>query len=430
MRDAFRSWARSEMRTLPSMLADPTPLQLKDIGDLIGEAKLVALGESAHFAGEPLMFRNLLLEYLVREKGFTAVALESGLVESRVVHDYVRGTPGELATVVSQGLSWTFDQLPQNATLIRWLRDYNASVSRDRQINFYGFDLPGSPGNPRAQRGIETAVSEVVKYLEGVDPAASALLCARLARFLPYMRFDRYRPESAGYHQLGPARRDELTSIISDAHELLEAHARRYSASSGVERYEWAHRASLGARRVDDWLRCIEYPWHASPAQLRFLDVASELRDRAQADNLEWIVDQEGERGKVLIYAHNGHLSNGAVTWHWHARQATRGEGASERATHQAAGTYLKRRFGDRLVTIGNLIGEATPDSLDGLARDLGVPSFVLDLRRAPTDIAQWLNEERVMGRGFVLRDTQVELAVHVMKAFDLLFYVDRVTPA
>jgi erythromycin esterase-like protein len=101
-------------------------------------------------------------------------------------------------------------------------------------------------------------------------------------------------------------------------------------------------------------------------------------------------------------------------------------------------GTYLRRHFGRQLLTIGNLIrqGEvkcgpfgqtleqAPPDSLDGLAGEVGVPAFLLDLRAAPPAIGEWLDQEHALGQGEHI------LELPIRKAFDVLFYLDTVTPA
>lgn len=76
---------------------------------------------------------------------------------------------GDLATTLAQGISWTFDRLPQNEALVRWIRSYNADPSHRRKINFYGFDVPGSPGNPAANRGLRTALDETLRSLDRVD---------------------------------------------------------------------------------------------------------------------------------------------------------------------------------------------------------------------------------------------------------------------
>jgi len=57
---------------------------------MIGNSRIVAVSEAVHAARQPLEFRNRLIKYLVEEMGFTAIALESGVVEGRLLNDYVR----------------------------------------------------------------------------------------------------------------------------------------------------------------------------------------------------------------------------------------------------------------------------------------------------------------------------------------------------
>jgi erythromycin esterase-like protein len=249
---------------------------------MIGNATVVALGEGIHLGTEPLEFRNRVLQYLVEKKGFTAIAIESGIVEGRGVHDYVRGSPGDLATVLAQGISWTFDRLPQNEALVRWLREYNADPRHTRKVNFYGFDVPGSPGNPKANRGMDTALVEVLKYLARVDNAAAAAFHARLDSFWPNIRvgFRRSPDAPPGYERLSQAERDALTAAIGDLIILLERREAQYTAASTGSDYEWAYRAAIGARQVDGWLRQIPLRWQPSSELPRFLAVATDVRDR------------------------------------------------------------------------------------------------------------------------------------------------------
>jgi len=414
---------------------------------MIGDATVVALGEGDHFAAEPMLFRNRVLQYLVQKKGFTAIAIESGIVESRLVHDFVRTGSGHISDVVAQGITWTFDQLPQNEALVRWLRDYNTGPRHERKVNFYGFDVPGSPSNPNVRRGVGTALQEVLKFLERADRESAAAFHPRLDSFLPNLHFDLYSPPTGpGYHRLTQAQRDQLTATIADLVALVQAREAGYSAASAPDEYRWAQRAAIGARQVDSWLRQIPLDWQATAEQLRFLDFASDIRDRAQADNLDWIIKQEGPSGKILVYAHNGHLSTTSVTWLWRPADTSRQfRDATGAYSHQVAGTYLKRRLGKRLITIGNLIGKgqigcadfthliepASLDSVDALAQELGVPLFLLDLRKRPPGVGNLPSEDRQLGRGFEIPGAyKVSLKLPFGEAFDALFFVDTVTPA
>jgi len=319
---------------------------------MIGDASVVALSEAAHGAAEPLEFRNRVLRYLVEKKGFNTIAIESGMVESRLVHDYVRGRGGELASVLEQGISWGFDRFPQNRDLIQWLREHN---TRSRPVNFYGFDVPGSPGSTEAKRGADTALMEVLRYLDRIDPRSPQV--------------------------------------------------------SSTEDYEWAVRAAVGALQIDQWLRL----FHANS-----VTEALDIRDRAQFDNLCWIVGREGPGCKILVHASRFHLSTATFSTPF--------------GPQQPAGTYLRKHFGAKLVTIGNLIGRgeshegkiapAAPDTLDGLAGSLGKTRFLLDLRAAASTVTNRLAQEHPLGAG------QEGCSLAPGRAFDVLWYIDAVSRA
>ena len=103
-RSAFLEWAKGALAPLKTVVPDAEWHDLEPFGSMVGDATVVALGEGAiHGCAESLEFRNRVLRYLVREKGFTAIALESGAVEGKLVHEYVRGGPGELSEVLADG---------------------------------------------------------------------------------------------------------------------------------------------------------------------------------------------------------------------------------------------------------------------------------------------------------------------------------------
>ncbi len=369
-----------------------------------------------------MLFRTRVLDYLVDELGFTAIAIESGIVEGRVIHDYVRGGDGELEEVLAEGLSWTFDDLPQNESLVRWLRDYNADSTSGRMVNFYGFDVPGSPGNPQAARGLRVALDEALNYLGDVDAESLTSFRDRLEDLLPSIQFPPYTMDGPGYHLLSQSERDGVTAAIADLVALLERRQADYMTASSPSEYQWGYRAAIGARQVDAWLRLIPVGWERGDDG-RFLGRMN-VRDRGQADNLDWIVRQEGPSGKILVFASRFHGSASSVI----------GLGGME-GTSEVMGTYLRRRYGERLLTIGNLRGPAEIgcgdfwlsyergplESIDGLVGELGVPLFLLDLRTAPSSLAEWV------GRRHRLADGE---EVNLGRAFDVLFYVDEITPA
>ncbi len=70
---------------------------LDAVRDLVGDARVVALGEGAHNITEFHEFRDRLFRLLVRDLGFSALVTESGFAEGLAVDagcTAVRGRPG------------------------------------------------------------------------------------------------------------------------------------------------------------------------------------------------------------------------------------------------------------------------------------------------------------------------------------------------
>src|SRR5262249_15040728 len=62
-----------------------------------------------------------------------------------------------------------FDRFPQNEELVKWMREWNADPRHQQKLEFFGFDVPGSSGNPLGRRDVRTALEETLNYLARVD---------------------------------------------------------------------------------------------------------------------------------------------------------------------------------------------------------------------------------------------------------------------
>ncbi len=218
---------------------------------MIGDAKIVGLSEGQHAAAEPLIFRNRLFKHLVEQLGFKAIAIESGIVESRVLNDYVTQGKGDFDAVLRQGFSYGFDTFRQNGELIRWMREYNARLPPDAvKVQIFGLDVPGSPGNLDAMRGPDTALL----IRTGIPPhgrpsgrganAAPGLKRSSLCSRTPMATVTLKEPE-----------RDALTAAIADLVSLMERQRFAYIEKSSKDDFDWAERAAIGARQTDTWFR-------------------------------------------------------------------------------------------------------------------------------------------------------------------------------
>ncbi|HKX49713.1 MAG TPA: erythromycin esterase family protein, partial [Candidatus Binatia bacterium] len=101
--------------------------------ELIGDARLVLLGEATHGTHEFYRERAQITKRLIAEKGFTAVAVEADWPDAYRVDRYVRGTGMDRS--VDAALAG-FERFPtwmwRNAEVldfVGWLRAHNDTIN-------------------------------------------------------------------------------------------------------------------------------------------------------------------------------------------------------------------------------------------------------------------------------------------------------------
>lgn len=238
--------------------------------DLVGDAKVVALGEGAHNIEEFLQVRNSLMRALVTECAFTAVVMESGFAEGLAVDAYVQGGPGEADQVARESISYRFGESAPAAEQLTWMREHNASDESARTpVHWYGMDLPGDSTSP--EPALRACLSRIA-------PAAGDEELLRL------VDLGRRARAAARWAALSPADRERIYAGIDDVVRRAQAEGdapTRHCAAAllaFVTESRWTPESDDGT----------PYP-----------------RDAFMADTVRWVM-QRHER--VLVCAHNGHV--------------------------------------------------------------------------------------------------------------------------
>lgn len=112
----------------------------------IGDARLVLLGEATHGTHEFYVERMRITQRLIREKRFTALALESAWVDAARVDRYVKGQSSDRSAAEALG---EFEEFPrwmwrnqEFASLVEWIRQHNQSLPPNAiRVGVYGLDL-------------------------------------------------------------------------------------------------------------------------------------------------------------------------------------------------------------------------------------------------------------------------------------------------
>ena len=369
---------------------------------VVGDARVIALGEAEHGVHEYLAYRNRLAKHLIEKHGVTALLVESGFTETLAVDEYVTGASAATARDVAPALfSWGMEvAMRDNVELVEWLRAYNAKAAR--KVHVYGIDVPGGRNGVFAQSRV--AVEAALAYLAQHERAAHDRLQPRLAPLVG--KFD-----TAGYLDLTDVQRAELTSAIAD---LTGA----FGAANSTPAFRRARQSAAMAAVLETYFR----QTRARSTKQDLADPSLDgIRDAAMAANVMWALAEEGPASRVFLFTHNGHARRGPVD-SWPAPIPV---GAS-------MGQYLGKSLKQRMVVIGFLRGDGPPTAtLDGLFARAGLPSFLVDLRRAPEPVRSGLDQpwrfrlDAMRALGLPPAWTATPL-----RCFDALVYTSTVTRA
>ena len=265
--------------------------------DLVGEARFVLLGEATHGTEEFYEERARITERLIREKGFTAVAVEADWPDAWRVNRYVRG---ESRDGNAREALAGFERFPawmwRNTAVerfVEWLRGHNDAAGA--KAGFYGLDL----------YSLFTSVQEVLRYLDRVDPGA-----ARAAR-QRYACFDHYNEDSQHYgYATGIGMSESCQQGVLEQLQQLQQRAFDYMRGDGAaaeDAYFYAQQNARLVKNAEEYYRTM----------FRGRVSSWNLRDRHMAETLDALarhLSRDGKPAKIVVWEHNSHIGDARAT--------------------------------------------------------------------------------------------------------------------
>jgi len=360
------AWLKANAIPLASAEPGSGFKDLEALGETVGKARIVGLGEATHGTHEFVTLRHRVIEYCVSNFGFTMIGLEAAFGEERPINDYILHGKGSAAEAVgSMGFFiWRYEEM---VAIVEWVRAWN--LTHERKVKFYGFDMQST----------DTATARLLDYLKPLAPELAVETEASL------------KPDVF----------EKFSSLPASVQEQILARIKRVLHRFDSERASWTSRSS-------------EFEWRLARLSVVVLDQCARLnqikevngqlvfRDRSMADNACALIEAEGPDVKALLLAHNGHVMRGQ----------SRADKAVGRTGRPSMGCFLRAKFGSELAVIGFSFNQgrfvakdagmklreqgvgAAPDyTLDGVLAATGLPLFALQLERVPPQgsVANWM---------------------------------------
>jgi len=113
---------------------------LEALRQMIGEAKVVGLGESYHTSGGLYLMKHRIFRFLVEKMGFRAFAIESYWEGAEVAARYVQTCQGDPLTAIREHINvW---QSTEYGDLVQWMCEWNSGHPDPAdKLTLFGFDI-------------------------------------------------------------------------------------------------------------------------------------------------------------------------------------------------------------------------------------------------------------------------------------------------
>src|SRR5215469_13255674 len=136
---------------------------MQPLKQVVGKARIVALGEATHGTREFFQLKHRMIEFLATQMGFTVFTIEANMPEAYKLNDYVLGGAGDPKQLLRGMYFWTW-QTEEVLAMVEWMREFNRSGKG--HIEFTGFDMQ-----------TPTLAAQIVRrYVAEHDPSLLAML--------------------------------------------------------------------------------------------------------------------------------------------------------------------------------------------------------------------------------------------------------------
>jgi erythromycin esterase len=258
----------------------------------IGDARFVLLGEASHGTSEFYVWRRLISQRLIREKGFNLIAVEGDWPDCYRVNRYVKAYPdsGRNACEVLHAFNrwptwmWANEEI---VTLAEWLRDWNAAAADNQKVGFYGLDV----------YSLWDSMHAVLDYLRTADGVALAATRRAFECFEPFG----YDVEQYA-HALAWMPRTCEPAVVEMLRKLRELTPVYHQ--DGHEAYFNAEQNALVARNAEKYYRTM----------VRGDALSWNVRDEHMAETLNRLTAHLGPESKAIVWEHNTHIGDARYT--------------------------------------------------------------------------------------------------------------------
>ena len=243
---------------------------------IIGDKRIVAIGESSHGLGEFYRLKSELVIYLHEELGFEIIAMEGGLGDINLAYSNVDTMLAD--QLRDNTLFGNFRAKEANA-LFQYIKKTNHSI---KPLVYAGYDTQSS-----SRYSKKLLQNIMINY----NKPLSDSLQNRLYSYYTMAQAQ----DSINFYK----HRNIFMETSEEVKDLLKLNQAEIIADFNLTKFQF----DILIKTLEGYKSSVNFPY-----EKRYGLIA--LRDKIMAENIEWLLNDVYPNKKMIIWGHNGHIEN------------------------------------------------------------------------------------------------------------------------
>jgi erythromycin esterase len=290
------NWLRQNAIPLQSARSGAGLDDLLALKPLIGQARIVAVGQSAYDARAFVEMQQRVVQFAVAQMGFNVIAAELDVADANAIDAYIHGGDYQALSQYSP-IDWRSGEM---FNLLAWMRDFNNRHPAAAQLRVVGIGAP-PPWH---------AIQLVEVYVQKVDVAEYQTVAAG------YECLAQFEQAPEGYARQPVMNQVECWAQLKTIFETVLAKRAEYVRASEEAQFQQALANAEAVREAEE-----------------VLAGGDEVRQRFMAEHVRRLLAQAGPDSRVVLLAHNDFIG-------------------ARSSPYKTMGALLRDQFGYQLVSI------------------------------------------------------------------------------